>query len=283
MAATNALSVDGTWWSPEGQRGIWDPRINFAYQASERVKDISVLYQAVTGNLPTLVEMNTWATSTYSSKEFGQIAYDYFKSNLLLQMPTVEGQIHQLVAKVWGKTADASEIQAGVNYLQQGGTWGDGLLYLARQPEITSKMLNTSGQIKLTQDITLRETGWSANAGDNQLSGGTGNDVLVVGNGSDTVNGGEGTDLVVFSGMPENWKIGLNAADQYVVKHTISAQTTLVSQVELWQFGNKIYGDIKADAPKLLAGGESYGIDDLLSPATAEQIKLIGVENWVTG
>ena len=281
MATTNTLLIDGDWWTPQGQRSVWDPRVDFAYQDSARIKDVAVLYQAVTGRLPSLSEMNFWATSKYSSKEFGQLAYDYLVSNQWFKAPTLEGQIQQLVLKVWGKEANASLIQAGTDYLKQGGNWGDALLYLARDEQLSGQLLNAAGQLKLTQDITLRETGWSPNAGNNQLSGGAGNDVLVVGSGSDVVNGGDGIDLVVFAGMIGDWTIGLNTNQQFVVANKQTGQSMLVSNVELGQFGAVLYGGFKSHAPVLQAGGPSYAASDLLEVATQAQVQLIGVENWV--
>ena len=62
-------------------------------------------------------------------------------------------------------------------------------------------IFDSQGNIKLSQDLVLQESGWSADSSDDFLYGGDGLDYLVGGAGNDLLDGGAGIDITVYSGV----------------------------------------------------------------------------------
>jgi outer membrane biosynthesis protein TonB len=281
MAVLPAGTIDGRWWHADGQPQIVDPRFTFVTADGAFLQDIAALYQAVIKQLPTVADLNVWATSGLSSNTLAQLAYAAYQSQQGPGAQALEVQIAQLIQHVWGGTAYPALVQAGVAHLSQGGSWGEALLYLARHSNNTQAISDAQGRIKLAKDWTLKETGWSGDGGNDLLNGGAGNDVLVAGSGNNVLDGGVGTDLAVFFGHVNDWQVALNDAQQIVVSHRHSGAQNVIRDIELLQFGDTVFGQIKPDHPVVVTGVQ-YAITDFLAPATTAQVAMIGVADWLS-
>ena len=281
MAVLPAGTIDGQWWHADGQAQIIDPRFAFVTADGAYLQDVAALYQAVLKQLPNVADLNAWVASGKTQAELVQIAWDAYQS---LQGPVaqaLEVQLAQLIQSVWGGTADPALVQAGVNHINQGGSWGDALLYLARHANNTQAITDTEGRIKLAKDWTLKEAGWSGEGGNDQLFGGAGNDVLVAGSGNNVLDGGVGTDLAVFFGHVNEWQIALNDAQQIVVSNRHNGAQNIIRDIELLQFGDTIFGQVKPDHPVVVTGVQ-YAMTDFFTPASTAQIAMIGISDWTT-
>jgi VCBS repeat-containing protein len=279
MAVLPAGTIDGDWWNTNGQPSISDGRFAFVTADGAFLQDVAVLYQAVIKQLPTVADLNAWVASGKTQAELGQIAWDAYQSQQGPGAQALEVQITQLIQSVWGGTADPALVQAGVAHLNQGGSWADALLYLARHTNNKQAITDAQGRIKLAQDWTLKETGWSGEGGNDLLNGGAGNDVLVAGSGNNILDGGSGTDLAVFFGHVNEWQIALNDALQVVVSNRHSGAENVIRDIELLQFGDTVFGQVKADHPVVVTGVQ-YAITDFFTAATPAQVAMIGVADW---
>ncbi|PXW87258.1 Ca2+-binding RTX toxin-like protein, partial [Nitrosomonas sp. Nm84] len=201
LALADPVSTD--WYSDKG-RVTSDDRVAFVYRDINQLKIISTLYQAVTHQLPTTEEMNYWSSQKISATQASQIAYNHY----LVVSGGVAGQateiqLSQLIDYVWGAgSANDDLVNRGIEFLDNGGSWGDALLYLASHENLTNQLRDLNGNLQLTQDLLIGEVGISVDGGDDTLNGGLGDDVLVGGGGHNFIDGGDGIDTVhVMEGL----------------------------------------------------------------------------------
>lgn len=189
--------VSTNWHSDQG-RITNDDRVAFVYRDIDQLKTISTLYQAVTHRLPTTEEMNHWSSQNLSAKQAGQIAYDHYLSvSGDVTQQTVEVQLSGLIDSVWGAGSTHSDlVNTGVEFLNNGGSWSEILLYLANHENLTTQLSDSNGNLQLTQDLAISEIGLSSGSGDDTLYGGNGDDVLAGGYGHNVIDGGDGVDTV---------------------------------------------------------------------------------------
>lgn len=279
MAVLSSGTVDGN-WRDSGGALVSDPRFGFVEGNALVLQDVALIYQALIKQLPTVAALNFWSASGFESQQLGQAAYGLYLAQHGDATLPVETQVAKLIEFVWGGTADPALAKIGADYLAAGGQWGDVLLFLARNGSNLAAVTDASGRLELAQDWVLGETGWTAAGGNDQLFGDAGNDVLVAGTGNNLLDGGADTDLVVLFGSTDDWRITVNEQAQVVLtqRHT-GAQNTLVD-VELLQIGDTVFSLANASAPGTVVGAV-YGVTDLLAQASAEEIALIGVKDWV--
>ena len=184
LTDTQATSFEGHW---SGQ--IQDARIAFAYQSGEVLKTISQLHQGLLGELPDLQTMNELSQAWKSKEQAIQTAWNWYEASLPANAST-QDKLQALFTQTWGATqATQANIQMGLDYLAQGGTWAAGLEYLVSHPNV-SGLITSEGKTQLIKTTQLGELGWGADSGDDILMGGAGNDVLIGGGGNDVLDGG---------------------------------------------------------------------------------------------
>jgi len=279
MAVVSSGTVDGN-WRDSGGALVSDPRFGFVEGNAQVLQDVALIYQALIKQLPTVAALNSWSASGLDSQQLGQAAYGLYLAQHGDATLPMETQVAKLIEFVWGGTADPALASIGADYLAAGGQWGEVLLFLARNGSNLAAVTDISGRLKLAQDWVLGEVGWTSAGGNDQLFGEAGNDVLVAGSGSNLLDGGADIDLVVLFGSTEDWRITVNEQAQVVLTQRYTgAQNTLVD-VELLQIGDTVFSLANASASTTDAG-VAYGVTDLLALASAEEISLIGVENWL--
>ena len=184
LTDTQATSFEGHW---SGQ--IQDARIAFAYQSGEVLKTISQLHQGLLGELPDLQTMNELSQAWKSKEQAIQTAWNWYEASLPANAST-QDKLQALFTQTWGAAqATQANIQMGLDYLAQGGTWAAGLEYLVSHPNV-SGLITSEGKTELIKTTQLGELGWGADSGDDILMGGVGNDVLIGGGGNDVLDGG---------------------------------------------------------------------------------------------
>ncbi|WP_306606647.1 ELWxxDGT repeat protein, partial [Azonexus sp.] len=137
MAVVANGVIDGQWWNGNGQLSLSDARFAFVGADGGLLQDVAALYQAVIKQLPSVADLNTWAAAGKSSSQLAQLAFEAYQSQQGPGAQALEVQVAQLIQHVWGGTADPALVQAGVTHLNQGGSWGEALLYLARHTNNT--------------------------------------------------------------------------------------------------------------------------------------------------
>jgi uncharacterized repeat protein (TIGR02059 family) len=279
LAPAAELGFHGPWKTATGETTLTDERLAFTGADMGVLEDVALLYQALTKALPTVANLNTWAASGLSSTQLAELAYQFYTAQQPPGAQALEVQVANLITQVWGEAADPALVQIGVDYLNQGGSWAEGLLYLARHEKNSAAIRTEEGQTRLAKDWVLKETGWSGEGGNDQLFGGEGNDVLVAGSGNNVLDGGEGTDLAVFFGHVDDWQVVFGAQGQIVVSNRHTGAQNEVRDIELFQFGGTVLGQLKPEYPEIVTG-TAYAITDFLLPATAGQIALIGVASY---
>jgi len=106
-------------------------------------------------------------------------------------------QLSRLIDYVWGTgSANNDLVNTGIEFLNNGGSWSEILLYLANHENLTNQLSDANGNLQLTQNLLIGEIGMSLGAGNDTLYGGSGDDVLVGGYGHNVIDGGAGTDTV---------------------------------------------------------------------------------------
>ena len=234
LTDTQATSFEGHW---SGQ--IQDARIAFAYQSGEVLKTISQLHQGLLGELPDLQTMNELSQAWKSKEQAIQTAWNWYEASLPANAST-QDKLQALFTQTWGATqATQANIQMGLDYLAQGGTWAAGLEYLVSHPNV-SGLITSEGKTQLIKTTQLGELGWGADSGDDILMGGAGNDVLIGGGGNDVLDGGAGSDMAVFFGAVQHMGIKLRAStaadaspgqQEVVLRHNLSAEEDILRSV----------------------------------------------------
>ncbi|MBU0747674.1 MAG: hypothetical protein KKB08_17345, partial [Gammaproteobacteria bacterium] len=238
-------SIKGGWSGGEVQ----DARIALVYQDYSQLETISLLFKGLTGELPTLQAMNTFATQGWSQAQLTQAAWTWYEDSLPENASTRE-KVQALISQTWGASqATEQNIQTGLDYLAQGGSWSEGLAYLVAHTNVRG-LITDNGRLTLTQDTSLGEAGWGADSGADTLLGGAGNDVLIGGNGNDILDGGQGTDIAAFVGAVNNFSVKVRASTasdaqagerEVVLRHNLSGEQDILRSVELLQIGGQAY------------------------------------------
>lgn len=200
------------WYNSENHHETNDNRVEFVYRDAGSLKSIATLYQAVLHRLPTTDEMNNWSQQNLTAAQLSQIAYQhYLNTHSDVQNQTPAQQITHLISQVWGAEHVSNDwINAGIDYLNQGGKWNGILLYLANHENLRNDLLDSNGHLQLTQNLHTSEVGWSSDTGNDTLNGGQGNDTLVGGRGHNQLDGGSGFDSVVITETANTHQVRLN-------------------------------------------------------------------------
>ena len=220
-----------------------DSRVSFVYQDSKLLETISTLYQAVLGWLPTTKEIDDWAQQGLTDLELSEIAYQaYLNTHSDMSTEPLETQMTQLISQVWDEDQVNDDwVNLGVEHINNGGSWGDVLLFMARHDNLKNSILDNNGSLKLTQNLQTSETGWSSDTGNDTLIGGQGDDTLLGGRGHNLLDGGPGVDAVVVTETADSHHIvinrdgrisahrdGENAIDDLIdVEHLVFSDQTL--------------------------------------------------------
>lgn len=277
------LELVGTRALPAGLQTIFDNRFSLVSQDEARVSDIALLYHAVLGTLPDANWLASVASGALTVPQLSQIAYDHFAATPGVSAMSLENQINALVKQVWGHS-DEAVTQLGLTYFKQGGTWKEALLYLANSAESKKLITDTQGLMSVSQPVQLKEAGWAANSGNDQLLGGNGMDLLIGGSGNDLLDGGAGIDMASFFGAVADYSVGLqvNASGitEIVLKHVSSGDVDTLRNVELFQFGGAVYGP-KEVMPNLSFGEFKPVVDYVKLLGTAD-LQALGIpSDWV--
>ncbi|MDP2428924.1 MAG: hypothetical protein Q8M28_12410, partial [Methylobacter sp.] len=284
LADSTGTTFTGIWTMPVGYRDIHDNRAALIEQEHGSLADVALLFQAVVKQLPDTKAINYFAGLGLDGEGLAQLAYDYIveQNPGLLQQP-VEAQVRQLITQVWGSATD-DLVAMGTDYINQGGSWAEGLLYLARHANNRDSLLDDQGLLQLTTPLVVGESGWSANAGNDQLFGGAGNDLLVGGGGNNLLDGGEGLDMAAFVGTLADYTLSLQetAPDviDLVLSNVHSGDTNILRNIELVRIGGDIY-QAKADMPEL-AIGETKPVADFVQVVSVAELQVLEVPaSWL--
>jgi Ca2+-binding RTX toxin-like protein len=199
-----------------------------------------------------------------------QVAYDHHAAVTNAAAKPLEQQVRSLIETVWGRGA-ASEalVPEGVAYIQAGGSWAGGLLYLANSAASVALLRDGSGNLPLAQPYNGGEFGWIGDPGNDVLRGGDGNDRLVGGRGNDLIDGGAGTDRAVFTGRPEDLTVHaalVEGQQAFVVSGRHGGDVDTLIGIEQWEIGSKVYAPGAAMAN--LVPGQEYELASLLVELT---------------
>ena len=157
--------------------------------------------------------------------------------------------------------------------LDAGGSWADVWLTMVRSDfHKTSIMDPVSGSLMLVQGSALRETGWSINAGDNQLFGEAGDDVLVGGAGSNLLDGGADTDVAVLFGAWSDFQVAIQGTD-LLLKNTATGSLNTLRNIEILLVGTQ------AVATDAIIGLPVDGSYTDLKPVAEQIISTVGLVN----
>jgi len=249
-----------------------DDRLAYSYQSVERLETVALLYRAVTGQLPSLHELNTYSSSALTEHQLAQAAYDhYLATHAQPQGQAIELQVKALIEAVWGAgTASDALVAMGTAHITAGGSWAQGLLYLARDVLSTQRVTDAQGQLSLALPYVSSELGWAGAAGNDVLRGGDGNDRLVGGHGSDWLDGGNGLDTAVFTGNIRDYhfhKATVDGVSQVVMQSNDGSDVDTLVGIERWEIGSKTYG---------LGFGFAALPDDVERPLADFLVELVG-------
>ena len=262
--------VIGPWGRPD-EGGIGDARVQFSFQATDKLATVALLHQAVLDRLPTLGELNEYAALPATAQELAQLAFDAFRvRHDGFDAAPVAMQVRTLVEAAWGSGAETEALlPAGTQFITEGGSWADALLYLVNAPLGRAPITDGQGQLSLAQPYTSGEIGWDADTGADVLRGGDGDDRLVGGRGNDVMDGGDGTDRAVFIGRPEDLTVHatvVNGQPAFVVSGRFGGDVDTLISIEQWEIGNKVYAPSAAMAN--LVPGQEYELAGLLVELT---------------
>src|SRR5690606_31931063 len=109
--AADAASMEhvGPWWTDSHQGRETDNRLQFTYESVERLKLVSVLYTAATGELPELLDYNHFVGSNLSDLDLATAAVDHWFAGRILPQ-AIQVQVAALISAVWGEDAVTDEL-----------------------------------------------------------------------------------------------------------------------------------------------------------------------------
>lgn len=220
-----------------------DARLLVATEPADRLTQVALLYRAAVGRLPEAPWLQATASSAASGDELALLAANYWQDHNALPESLPE-RVRALIERVWGSASEA-EVQEGVQYLQQGGTWAQGLTALVAQDRASALLCDASGQCVLTQALNLGQIGWAPGSGDDSLYGGAGNDVLIGGDGHNLLDGGEDTDLVSLVGTLADCSVRLKTTAPGVVDVLLldraNGSENVLRHIEMLRLGDAVY------------------------------------------
>jgi Ca2+-binding RTX toxin-like protein len=235
-----------------------------------RLAEFALLFHAVVGERPDAAWLEATANDSYTTDQLAGIAYAYYQTHAGVQAQSLEMQVRGLIEQVWGSATDA-QVLVGVDYLNHGGTWAEGLKLLALHDNGRARLADAAGNLLLTKPLALDEVGFVAGAGNDQLFGGAGNDVLIGGSGNNLLDGGAGIDMISFVGIARDYQLGLKETApgviDLVLRHAGSGDENIVRNVELVQVGDTVFQG-KASQPAFLL--------DVFRPLT-DYVQVVGV------
>lgn len=279
LSELTQAAIAGNW---EGGVAI-DPRLALVYNDYGRLETTALLFQGLTGQLPTLQTMNALAGPEWSQANLLQGAWNWFESTLPASTSTADKAKALISQTVGAPLATAQNVQIAVDFLGQGGTWTQALDFLVHLPQVKGAITtqtSAGAQLNLIQVGTIAETGWSGDSGNDTLLGGTGNDVLVGGGGNDVLDGGEGTDMAVYVGLLQNYSFklqaGANGQQEVLVRYIPSGEEDTLRSVELLQVGGQAY----RFKPEALQPGTEYQLAGHVLEVAAAELTLMGVPQF---
>jgi Ca2+-binding RTX toxin-like protein len=209
------------------------------YQSTEMRETVTELYDLLLNKLPTMQEMNFWATSGYSVAQLEQGA-----ANLLLKyvldIPT-QFQVKFVMEQLWGagKVTDA-QVQSNTSLINAGGSWGQLVDALIKSDNFKAGLLNADGSMTLTQVSSMADSGWAFDTGNDTLLGGAGNDALIGGRGNDLLDGGDGIDTAAWYGNAANFEVKIvttGTTKDVALLDTSSGEVDIIRSIEQLQIG----------------------------------------------
>ena len=240
LAINANLSVHFPNFQEDPNFGPIDARVAFVQQEVDIVETSALLFQAVLARLPNNEEMNWVTTLGLDEQGLGQLAFDAYLNLIGPQEQSIEGQVSQLVSSVWGEQATTTEIiQIGVDFINQGGSWVDGLLYLAHHDNVRNKLIDSEGNLNLTQALVTGEVGWSEGTGNDTLRGGADDDILIGGRGSDILDGGSGVDIARQIGNAADYNFLVNDNGQLQLSTIHTNEDDILLSIETVVFGDQ--------------------------------------------
>ncbi|TRW91231.1 DUF4347 domain-containing protein [Candidatus Methylobacter oryzae] len=273
LADGTRANLSGPWISAEG-RVTSDARVAFTTEAAAKLETVALLYKAVTGSLPDVYALSHWAVLDYSDAQYAQAAYDaYLAKQPPAQGQAIETQVATLIASVWGaQAATADWVAAGTHFIVNGGSWGEALNYLVHHNNFKGKLLNSQGELPLTQTYLSPELGWSGDSGNDQLFGGAGNDTLVGGRGRNLLDGGAGSDRAVVVENRGDYVFRVNSGGQLQINHKLRADSDSLVGIESVVFGDQTLatGASNLDGATLKALFGLYRLETGAAPSLAE-------------
>lgn len=233
--AENAVETVTGAWSQNTSALTGHDGIGFTEQSADTLETITLLYRALGQRAPDLSEMNYWATQGYTNQQLTDMAYHAHVATT--HFNSLDAQASDLIGWLWGPSAVNDELTHAVSaYIEAGGQWTDVVSAGLHHDNFRAALLDAQGDLSLVQDYQSDELGWSADTGNDTLSGGDGNDTLVGGRGSDTLDGGDGIDTAVFSGNRGASQLTWNGSTLQV---STGEETDQLTHIERLRFADK--------------------------------------------
>ena len=278
LTDTHSVALSGHW----SGGSVLDERIALVYQDYHLLETISLVFQGLTGELPSLQTMNILSSQGWSQAQLLQAAWNWYESTLPAGA-SAQDKMQALIGQTWGpEYASAQNIQIGLDYLAQGGTWAGALNVLVHAEPVRQR-ITQEGQLHLVQPSALGEMGWGADSGNDTLLGGAGNDVLIGGSGNDVLDGGAGTDLAAFFGALPYFSVQARAStasgaaagqQELVLRNQLSGEEDILRDVELLQIGGQVY---RIDWAGLPAQESFQPLAGHVQAVSAEELVLVGL------
>ncbi|SDM12851.1 Ig-like domain-containing protein [Oryzisolibacter propanilivorax] len=282
--ASQALLTDVLQASATGRWNggvVLDERLALAWQDPAQLETVSLVYQGLTGALPSLEAMNLFSTQGWSVDDTLLAAWSWFEHTLPAGAGTRD-KLQALLMRTWGADRVTSALlDAGEQYIAAGGRFSDVLQLLVNDDQVRGA-ITRDGVLQLTQ-AHLGEMGWGPDSGHDTLVGGAGNDVLIGGGGNDVLDGGGGTDMAVFFGTLDHFSVQVRAstaedaaagAREVVLRNALSGEQDVLRDVELVQVGGQAYW---LDTAQLQEGHVAQPLADAVRPVGGPELVLVGL------
>ena len=251
MTDAHDLDEHGSWSNPSGQGTATDGRIAWIYDHYSLAQDTALLFHAVVGRLPTLLELGAFASGEYTNAKLGEMAHNFFVRTHALEGVDTSALLGAVATQVWGAGAlPASELAADLQLLNGGTAWSTLWLSMVHDARHTAQLPQDpsgQGRMALVMENRWGEAGWSLNPGDNQLFGEGGNDVLVGGTGNNLLDGGAGTDTAVLMGAVADFELAYTTSGVFL-RNTLSGALNTLRDVEWLEIGGVVF-NLQSAAP----------------------------------
>ncbi|WP_191602171.1 Ig-like domain-containing protein [Marinomonas algicola] len=252
---------------------------DYAFLASDvaRLKAIAVLYTAVVGQLPTLAELNDFASGQHNVDQLAALALDFWQAKSgFTDQTDVQTQVSGLLNAMWGaNNVTQQDINNAVNQVNSGTTLESWLVQLVDNSKSTALIADNNGNLQLAQTLDVTESGLMPDAGEDILNGGEGNDTLIGGHGSDILNGGAGIDTAQQFRASTDYQTLLTSDGKITLVYTDKAyvETDTLNSVEVVTFSDTTENFAATNlsaytlkylaALKQLVAGESVTLEEL--------------------